>query len=128
DCFTVQARLTDRFGDNGMISVIICRRSGADWLIDTWLMSCRVLGRKVEQALLMELVMAARAVGVDRLIGRYIPSGRNRLVEDHYPKLGFSLLERHPDATTVWQLPVAESPAVVLPIEIRRLGRELAIA
>ncbi len=48
--FTLQVRLADTFGDNGMISVVICRRDRNDWNIDTWLMSCRVLGRKVEVA------------------------------------------------------------------------------
>ena len=52
DAFTLQVRLADAFGDNGMISVLICRRQQDDWNIDTWLMSCRVLGRKVETAVL----------------------------------------------------------------------------
>ena len=128
DCFTLQAWLTDRFGDNGMISVVICRRAGADWVIDTWLMSCRVLGRRVEQALLQELLAAARDRSISRLVGRYMPSGRNRLVEDHYAKLGFNLVEQRADLTTVWEMPTAEPPTASLPMEIRRLGRELAIA
>lgn len=88
--FTLQVRLRDRFGDNGMISVVICRRHGAEWEIDSWLMSCRVLGRGVEQAVLAEIARCAGAEGVDTLRGRFIPSGRNELVRDHYAKLGFT--------------------------------------
>ena len=87
--FTLQVRLRDRFGDNGMICVVICRDQGRDWEIDTWLMSCRVLGRGVEQAVLAEVARAAIAAGKDSLVGRFIPSGRNNLVKDHYEKLGF---------------------------------------
>src|SRR5690349_14229534 len=87
---TLQVRLVDQFGDNGMISVVICRKGPQCWEIDTWLMSCRVLGRRVEEAVLAELVRCAREEGTRRLIGRYLPSGRNELVCDHYRKLGFA--------------------------------------
>ena len=90
DCFTLQVRLADMFGDNGMISVIICRRQADEWLVDTWLMSCRVLARQVEQAVLQELVSHARELGINRIVGTYRPTERNRLVEDHYDRLGFT--------------------------------------
>jgi len=122
DCLGWQVRLADSFGDNGMISVIICCRSGTDWLIDTWLMSCRVLGRRVEEAVLQELVAAARQQGITRLVGGYRPSGRNQLVEDHYRKLGFELLERHTDGSTEWTLRVDDAKlAANLPMEIRHV-------
>lgn len=121
--FTLQIRLTDTFGDNGMISVLICREDGDAWLIDTWLMSCRVLGRKVEQAVLSELVDHARARGVRRLVGEYLPTEKNKLVEDHYEKLGFSLLERGDDGRSRWQLVISESRAPSsLPMQIERVG------
>jgi FkbH-like protein len=123
DCLGWQVRLADSFGDNGMISVVICQRSGTDWQIDTWLMSCRVLGRRVEEAVLQELLAAARQQGITRLVGGYRPSGRNQLVEDHYRKLGFELLDRHPDGRTEWTLSVVDAePAANLPMEIRHLG------
>lgn len=123
DCLGWQVRLADSFGDNGMISVVICLRSGSDWQIDTWLMSCRVLGRRVEEAVLQELVAAARQQGIERLVGGYRPSGRNQLVEEHYRKLGFELLDRHPDGSTEWTLNVDDAePAASLPMEIRHLG------
>jgi FkbH-like protein len=89
DIFPLQVRLRDRFGDNGMICVVICRDRGREWEIDTWLMSCRVLGRGVEQAVLGEIAREALSAGKEALIGCFIPSGRNDLVKDHYEKLGF---------------------------------------
>lgn len=125
DCLAWQIRLADSFGDNGMISVVICRRAGTEWQIDTWLMSCRVLGRRVEEAVLQELLAAARRQGIARLVGGYRPSGRNQLVEGHYRKLGFDLLARYPDGRTEWTLNVAEAgPVADLPMEIRHLGVE----
>jgi FkbH-like protein len=122
DCMTLQIRLADTFGDNGMICVIICRRSGRDWHIDTWLMSCRVLGRRVEEATLQEILFHARRAGINSLIGTYRPTERNSLVEKHYEKLGFTSLETKADGTTVWQLEVAAMPEIELPMKIRRLG------
>lgn len=87
----LQFRLIDRFGDNGMIGVVIMRDTGASkWEIDTWLMSCRVLGRGVEQAMIGVVADAARKRGAAALIGRFIPSGRNEMVRGHYENLGFT--------------------------------------
>ncbi|HEY2464400.1 MAG TPA: HAD-IIIC family phosphatase [Steroidobacteraceae bacterium] len=121
-CFTLQVRLVDTFGDNGMISVIICRQDADAWLIDTWLMSCRVLGRRVEQAVLQELLIHARSLGIGRLIGTYRPTERNRLVEDHYSKLGFAERERNADGSTVWSLDVAGRTNIDLPMKVVRIG------
>ncbi len=120
EAFTLQVRLVDSFGDNGMICVIICRPDGPrTWAIDTWLMSCRVLGRKVEQMVLREIVLNARDVGVDRLVGTYRPTEKNALVKDHYEKLGFARVDERPGGVTVWSLSTdTEIPAV--PMKVRR--------
>lgn len=116
--FTLQVRLSDTFGDNGMISVVICRPvedhslqkisvqsdTATTWEIDTWLMSCRVLGRKVEHMVLAELVRRAREAGIQRLLGVYLPSGRNHLVLDHYAKLGFSRIDSALEGTSADQI------------------------
>ncbi len=120
DYFALQVRLSDNFGDNGMIGVIICRRTGSDWEIDTWLMSCRVLGRKVEHAVLQEIILAARQRGIEKLIGIFCPSERNQLAADHYSKLGFSEYERRADGPVIYTLAVAHAPKDNIPIEIRR--------
>jgi FkbH-like protein len=86
--------LRDRFGNNGLISVILARPDPVcepdELLIDTWLMSCRVLGRQVEAAALEVLATEARRSGMRGLIGEYRPTLRNNLVSDHYAKLGFT--------------------------------------
>ena len=87
--FGLQLRLVDRFGDNGMIAVVLAKPHGREMLIDTWLMSCRVLGRQVEQATLNLIVAEARCIGARQLIGEYRPTKKNGLVRDHYAKLGF---------------------------------------
>ena len=106
---TLQIRLLDRFGDNGMIAVAVGHFQAPDdrdMLIETWLMSCRVLGRQVEEATLNLLAAEARRLGAVRLIGEYRPSGRNGMVCAHYPKLGFAKLAETPDGVTRWGLPL----------------------
>jgi FkbH-like protein len=103
--FTLQVRLADLFGDNGMISVVICRPTeAAVWEIDTWLMSCRVLGRRVEHVVLRELLEHARAAGIQKLHGVYRPTERNKLVVDHYTKLGFAKIMEEESGLTRWEL------------------------
>ena len=85
--------LEDRFGDNGLIAVVVMRPLDGDTLfIDSWLMSCRVLRRGVENFVLNTMVERARAAGYHRLIGEYIPTPKNRMVEHHYESLGFQLM------------------------------------
>jgi FkbH-like protein len=105
--YTLQVRLQDKFGDLGMIGVIIGRlvktRSGNDLVLDTWLMSCRVLGRKVEEAMLAEVTLGAKNLGADHLIGRYLPTAKNTMVSDHYSKLGFEQLSKREDGVLTFR-------------------------
>jgi FkbH-like protein len=100
----IQIRLTDCFADNGIISVIIADVGAEAWEIDTWLMSCRVLGRKVEEAALAHLAVCARHAQARYLVGRYIPSAKNAMVAAHYAKLGFSQVGEAADGSTTWRL------------------------
>nr|WP_294511222.1 HAD-IIIC family phosphatase [uncultured Rhodopila sp.] len=94
DAFGLQLRLTDRFGDNGIIAIVIGRlQDNKDLLIDTWLMSCRVLGRQVEPTTLNLIAREALKLGAKRLIGEYIPTKKNAMVKDHYARLGFTVME-----------------------------------
>ncbi len=95
-CLGLHFRLKDRFGDNGIIAVVICRLQGRDARIETWLMSCRVLGRRVEEAILSVIADEARRAGARRLIGSYRSTAKNAMVADLYPRLGF---ERVGDGT-----------------------------
>ena len=90
DCLCLYGRLSDRFGDHGLVSVVLGRREGDALDIDLWLMSCRVLKRGMEYAMLDALVDSARQLGVRSLRGRYLPTRKNTIVEDLYPALGFA--------------------------------------
>ena len=99
--FGLQLRLLDRFGDNGVIAIVIGRMdAGGDCDIDTWLMSCRVLGRQVEPTTLNLIAAQATALGARRLVGRYVPTKKNAMVRDHYAKLGFTVTETAPDGAS----------------------------
>ncbi len=90
DCVGLSFTLSDRFGDYGLISVVILRRIAPDAaLLDTWLMSCRVLKRGMEQHVLNSVVLAARQAGFGRIVGEYLPTPKNGMVKDHYERLGF---------------------------------------
>jgi len=122
---TLQARLRDQLGDNGMISVVICRFLEAGvGEIDTWLMSCRVLGRRVEDAVLLELIAHASRRGIYKLRGLYRPTGRNKLVERHYAKLGFTQVETKEDGTTIWELDTKSIDLKAPPMVVKRIGFE----
>jgi FkbH-like protein len=115
----LQFRLKDKFGDNGIIAVIFAcpdERWPADTLfIDTWLMSCRVLGRGVETASLEALCKCAEEMGIKQLVGEYRATSRNKMVSNHYEKLGFQPLTNSDDAdlpSTIWcmDLPQTSRP------------------
>ena len=101
----LQIRLLDRFGDNGIVAIVILRKMALQTaVIDTWLMSCRVLGRQVEEATLGLVIRHAREMGAETLLGDYIPTAKNGMVRDHYRKLGFTLEATQDDGTTRWVL------------------------
>jgi FkbH-like protein len=84
-------RLKDRFGDHGLISIVIGEKVGDTMKIDTWLMSCRVLKRGVEEEVLNELVRLAKWKNCTRLEGIFLPTPKNEMVRDFYGKMGFTL-------------------------------------
>jgi len=123
EVFTLQVRLADIFGDNGMISVVICRPGEAGvWDIDTWLMSCRVLGRKVEHMVLREILEHARAAGVHKVTGTYRPTDRNKLVVDHYARLGFEKVMEEGPGLTRWELLVENADPANAPMKVVSQG------
>jgi FkbH-like protein len=96
--------LRDRFGDNGLISVLLAKIDGSELVIDTWLMSCRVLKRGVEQFLLNEICLAARQHELTSVFGEYLATPKNALVKDHYAGLGFERASADEDGRTTWRL------------------------
>jgi FkbH-like protein len=97
DYVCLAARLQDRFADHGLISVVIGRVCGEAVEIDTWLMSCRVLKRQVEETVLNELVRLVRLKGRARLEGVYLETPKNGMVREHYDRLGFQARTVTPD-------------------------------
>ncbi len=82
--------LEDKFGDNGLIAVIVLKKnSETDLFIESWFMSCRVLKRGMENFMLNTLVTYAKTNGFERIIGEYISTPKNEIVKDHYQNLGF---------------------------------------
>lgn len=109
-----QVRLKDRFADHGMISVVIVACGQHEWHVDSWIMSCRVLERGVEQAVMGEILRLARAQGVAKIVGTFIPTARNGLVRDLFPKFGFLPRQAQPanpevDQTVEYELDVADA-------------------
>jgi FkbH-like protein len=89
--FTLAISLSDKFGEYGLISLLVLFKTGdADLFIDTWIMSCRVLKRNVEELVLNEVVEIAKHNKCKRIVGEFIPTSKNGLVKDHYKNLGFS--------------------------------------
>lgn len=91
DCYACFSfTLEDKFGDNGLICVVIMEKQDEETLfVDTWFMSCRVLKRGMENFTLNTMVGYARKNGFKRIVGEYIPTQKNGMVKDHYLNLGF---------------------------------------
>ena len=101
-------RLKDRFGDHGLIGVVLAQKNQEEWVIDTWLMSCRVLGRKMENYMCQDILTAAREAGAGKVYGNYIPTAKNMLVKDLYKQVGFEPTGK--DNTFVFDLTVKSIP------------------
>jgi len=110
--------LEDKFGDNGLIAVIIMKPLDKETLfVDTWFMSCRVLKRGMENFTLNTMVEKAKAAGYKKIIGEYLPTPKNKMVEDHYTGLGFTKNEGA--ATSQFELNVNEYQPRECYIEIK---------
>lgn len=116
-CFSV--RLSDRFGDHGLIAIIIGNVRGDALEIDTWLMSCRVLKRQVEEEALNELARRTAERGCQRLFGIYLPTPKNDMVRDFYPRMGFKTIEESPAASR-FALELAGFEPIVTKIKVVR--------
>ena len=104
DAAVFSLQLLDKFGDNGIVGVIIMRKFNQEaWQIDTFLLSCRVIGRKVEQAFLGTVLKKIVKTGAKVVIGRYIPSAKNQLVSSLYKELGFEF-NGNEGESSLWKL------------------------
>lgn len=97
-------RLSDKFGDNGIVSVVIGRCEGDTLHIELWLMSCRVLKRGMELAMLDSLAEKCRERGIKRIIGYYFKTAKNNMVSELFGSFGFRLDEKSDNGDSVWSL------------------------
>jgi FkbH-like protein len=113
EMISLQFRLLDKFGDNGLISVLILRPDPEHrdvMEVDTWVMSCRVFGRELEFEAMNIAVEAARGRGVRAFRASYIPTKKNGVIRDLYPGLGFTREEAHApaDGAIQWRLDLSD--------------------
>ena len=120
DYLCLYGKLEDKFGDNGVVSVISGEKIGDELHMRLWLMSCRVLKRGMEDAMLDTLVSDAKATGIRIIKGYYYPTAKNHMVKDFYKRMGFTLESANENGNTVWILAtngyVSKNPS----IEIKR--------
>ena len=100
-------KLTDKFGDNGVVSVVIGKIDGDILNIDLWIMSCRVLKRDMELAMLDRLVERAAERGIKTIKGYYYPTAKNKMVRELFNVFGFEKIEEDSEGNTVWKLDIA---------------------
>jgi FkbH-like protein len=101
-------RVRDRFGDHGLVGVAITRDEGEECEIDTFLLSCRVIGRTVETALLAYIAKSAAGRGRERLVGWFLPTKKNAPARDFYCQHGFVELQKN-ETGTLWMLDLKSS-------------------
>ena len=104
---TLYGKLIDKFGDNGVVSVVAGEVDGDKLNLILWLMSCRVLKRDMENAMLDELVKAAKERGIKELRGFYYPTLKNKMVKDFYETMGFTLISEDAEGNKSYKLDVS---------------------
>ncbi len=111
----------DRFGDNGIVGVMMAQANGTEMRIDTFLLSCRVIGRTIETAMLAELCSDTRRRGLGALRGQVIPTAKNSPARDLFERHGFSMAPGGEQGTTLWRLDTAAQD-VAWPDWLARVG------
>ena len=105
---TLCGRLEDKFGDNGVVSIVIGRKEKDVLQIELWLMSCRVLKRDMEYAMMDTLVKQCRDCGIRQIYGYFYPTAKNAMVKDFYALQGFEKLEEDADGNAKWSFRIPE--------------------
>mgnify|MGYP002452587730 FL=1 len=103
---TLCGRLRDKFGDNGIVSVVIGRKENDALHIDLWLMSCRVLKRNMEYAMLDCLVSEAKLQGIRKIYGYYLKTKKNSMVKSLFSDFGFEKISEDIEENTVWEMDI----------------------
>ncbi|MEK6943366.1 MAG: HAD-IIIC family phosphatase [Nanoarchaeota archaeon] len=103
----VSVRSRDKFGDNGIVGAAIIKKSADEWEIDTFLLSCRVIGRKIEESMLWFIIKEAKAKKAKQLKAFFIPTNKNEVAKDFYKNNGFKLKEKK-NGTELWQYDISK--------------------
>jgi len=106
DALVLGMDIKDKYGDYGLVGVTILKKKAKSCVIDTLLMSCRVLGRGAEETLIAKLAEAAKSLGCDEIRGRYIATSKNAMVKDFYRHFNF----QHEPQTDEWFVRITEAP------------------
>lgn len=112
DHITLYGRLVDKFGDNGVVSIVIGRIEGEnreELHMELWIMSCRVLKRDMEFAMMDELVEKARNMGIKKIIGYYYPTAKNMMVKEFYGLQGFTKILEDSEGNTTWMFEITDN-------------------
>ena len=112
-CITLYGKLEDKFGDNGVVSVVIGKQKMSEQNekelhLDLWLMSCRVLKRDMEFAMMDELAVACAERGITKIFGYYYPTAKNNMVREFYALQGFEKISEDSEGNTVWQFDLSD--------------------
>jgi FkbH-like protein len=115
---TLQARLSDNFGDMGLIGVVTCHVAGPEAEVTDWLMSCRVLGRRVEEGIYHALAAQLVRRGVASVRARYVPTRKNSMVAEHFDRLGMELTAVDADGVRHYRAAIGAGQPAELPMAI----------
>lgn len=102
-CITLYGKLEDKFGDNGVVSLIIGEVKSDICYVNLWLMSCRVFKRNMELAMMDKLVSECKKRGIKKIQGHYIPTSKNKFVRDFYEEIGFENIDKLSNGETFWE-------------------------
>lgn len=115
DWSVLAVKVADRFGDHGIVGLVMAHEVDGDFEIDTFLLSCRVIGRTVETAMLSLVADEAASRGARRLVGRIVPTPKNVPVRDLFSRHGFQCAAGAQDEATTWTLDVSSGARIAFP-------------
>ena len=104
----IYGKLIDKFGDNGVVSVVIGHKNKEVLDMDLWIMSCRVLKRDMEFAMMDMLAKKAKEAGLKKIIGYYYPTAKNNMVRDFYDRMGFTKVSEDEQGNTTWEFDLSD--------------------
>lgn len=118
----LSGRLSDKFLNNGLTTVVVGEIMNKELHIRLWLMSCRVLKRGMEDAMMNAVFAQAKKFGLEKVVGYYYPTAKNEIVKDFYEIMGFSVVQEDEVGNTSWELSVDEYETKILHMKVEEIG------